>query len=783
MIYLGQDPIGISNIPESYPELVQNVAALNEEIIAKAPVVYREASGDIVTISDGADGMPLKDCTVQIDPVQDLHGYDNPWPAGGGVNVFDIKTWVTLGNNQSYYSVSNDESITVLADDGSGIGTRLFTLQAGEVYSCTVFGNIATAKVFGSDSTTLATGSSLTFTVPSDGKVAVKLTASSYPSTGKCAIVKGSTAPTLWSPYSNICPITGHDRATVTRTGVNVWDEEWESGDYTDADGLPHTQGTRIRTKNAIRCTPLTNYYFVLPSDKFGQIFYYDINDSYISCTNWISIGQITTPANCYYIRFYLVSTTEYTNGVGINYPSTDTTYHAYQGNTYSITLPDSVGTVYSGTVDLKAKTLTVDRAIVDLGSLSWTKNNAGTEHERWSAVISNAAKFVDHSTVVNLLCSIFQSGTYPQIYNHQKDEAIGFYDSTTILVWSGVYSSFTKQEFEAALSGVQLVYELATPLTYSLTDLPTITTLPGINNIWADTGAISLTYSADTKTYIDDHTPVQDVQIGGTSILSDGVANIPLATINGETGAVRVNPAAFGIGANTSGTLYISGAGSSNIKGGVNGYKPITPDVQHQSAFYGLAKAAGVDMASSSNAVGTYTDAAKIAIQKMLGIYQAPWELIREDTFTNAEEADHIITVDGNGNAFELTDAVLLFETPQQETYSAKGLAGQSWFYYDSSNYISSECGGWTQNANTSAHTCAAELTQFDGMVRMTVVQSAVGGALAVRYSRIYPGFSPTSKAISYRFVNNSMVFNKINIKSVTGTGHYKLYGKRKWN
>ena len=36
---------------------------------------------------------------------------------------------------------------------------------------------------------------------------------------------------------------------------------------------------------------------------------------------------------------------------------------------------------------------------------------------------------------------------------------------------------------------------------------------------------------------------------------------------------------------------------------------------------FYGLAKIAGTDMKSSNNAVGTYTDEAKGAIQNMLGI------------------------------------------------------------------------------------------------------------------------------------------------------------------
>jgi hypothetical protein len=55
-------------------------------------------------------------------------------------------------------------------------------------------------------------------------------------------------------------------------------------------------------------------------------------------------------------------------------------------------------------------------------------------------------------------------------------------------------------------MSGVQLCYELSTPVTYTLT--PTeIRTLFGHNNIWADTGNIKkLTYRADLGKYIDSH-------------------------------------------------------------------------------------------------------------------------------------------------------------------------------------------------------------------------------------------------------------------------------------
>lgn len=111
---------------------------------------------------------------------------------------------------------------------------------------------------------------------------------------------------------------------------------------------------------------------------------------------------------------------------------------------------------------------------------------------------------------------------------------------------------------------------------------------------------------------------PVQDVQINGTSILSGGVANVPMADVNTK-GVVQVNTnRGFSI---TDGNLEINPASGADIKAGTTGYKPITPYYQHQAIFYGFAKAAGdTTQSASSNAVGVYTDEAKLAIRTMLG-------------------------------------------------------------------------------------------------------------------------------------------------------------------
>ena len=54
-----------------------------------------------------------------------------------------------------------------------------------------------------------------------------------------------------------------------------------------------------------------------------------------------------------------------------------------------------------------------------------------------------------------------------------------------------------------AEIGGLDVVYILTNPVAFQLT--PTeVKTLLGVNNIWADTGDVEVTYRADTKLYID---------------------------------------------------------------------------------------------------------------------------------------------------------------------------------------------------------------------------------------------------------------------------------------
>ena len=114
---------------------------------------------------------------------------------------------------------------------------------------------------------------------------------------------------------------------------------------------------------------------------------------------------------------------------------------------------------------------------------------------------------------------------------------------------------------------------------------------------------------------------PVQDVQINGTSILSNGVANIPLADNQGNPGVIRT-VGEYGFVKLSSNNFAINKAQFNNIKAGKSDYKPIVPANQHMATFYGLAKAAGdTSQSASSDEVGSYTDSAIDKIMAMLGV------------------------------------------------------------------------------------------------------------------------------------------------------------------
>jgi hypothetical protein len=251
-------------------------------------------------------------------------------------------------------------------------------------------------------------------------------------------IQEGSGDP---SPQ-NIRPISGWDGVNANRTGVNIWDEEWELGFYNRTTGEKQIDNGRIRSKNKIPIVPNTTYYAKWGNfgGNYGNVFFYDANETYITyATPNESTHLFTTPSDARYMTFYVSDFygTTYNNDISINYPSTDHEYHPYQGQSHSISFPS---TVYGGKANItEGKVLPYPY---------YAEYNGETLSGEW-------------------ICdrAVYSQGTTPPI-------------------------------------GSQVV-DLGTFGTELNTTPTEIKTLKGNNTLWSD-GDIEVEYCCDTKLYID---------------------------------------------------------------------------------------------------------------------------------------------------------------------------------------------------------------------------------------------------------------------------------------
>lgn len=252
------------------------------------------------------------------------------------------------------------------------------------------------------------------------------------------------------------------------------------------------------------------------------------------------------------------------------------------------------------------------------------------------------------------------------------------------------------------------------------------------------------------------------DVQVAGSSVVINGVAFIPIG------------------GTATYGVFRL--ATSSETKAGISSQRVISPSRQDMAAFYGIAKAAGdTTQAASDNAVGNYTAEAKIAIQKMLGIYEAPWEIINEGTFTNETEAEYIINTDSNSNSFELTDAIIILWIPTQENAAVIGDYGNVYFWQNNANIRTAYLAGGSSKtipANSAENVAIARISQSNGLMAVEYYEWAATSAHQAAKRTLVSGADTGGTPFGIKSAN----IDTIRIGSFTGTMNYRLIGRRKW-
>ena len=243
-------------------------------IVQARETVYED---DAVATFTAEEETPLNLVKAEFAPVQDLHGYDSPWPAGGGKNKLD------------YADFTNSYRITSVTDDGNGTFTvvasgtyayidYLIDVTANETYviKCesvrNVSGNASQMEIVnvydGADTTAakLLSNQSIvsqkTF-VPTGNKILVRMAVTGGSGSGTGEIVKpqlelGSTA-TPWTPYSNECPIEGWTGVDIMHSGEDVLDYDTIPITWTDEAGTVYGGYLRINRDGSVDITAITS--------------------------------------------------------------------------------------------------------------------------------------------------------------------------------------------------------------------------------------------------------------------------------------------------------------------------------------------------------------------------------------------------------------------------------------------------------------------------------------------------------------------------------------------
>ena len=275
-------------------------------------------------------------------------------------------------------------------------------------------------------------------------------------------------------------------------TGFNQWDEEWENGRIVATNGVT-ASGNGIRSKNFIRVIPNTGYYFQktyanYPGASSVVYAYYDENKTFISGGEASTFNTFTTPSGAAYMKFCIptsAAVVAYPHDICINLHwdgERDGEYEPYEEHTYPLDsdlvlrgvpkLDANNSLYYDGDEYASDGTVTRKYGIVDLGTLEWTKAQSGNKF--WAKVPSPFYKMSTNG--IGSICSRYKFdgyGTGEIGYYPTDDKAYRFnYSGAPSALACEMYicdeSYSDAAAFTTAVSGVYLIYELATPTTES---------------------------------------------------------------------------------------------------------------------------------------------------------------------------------------------------------------------------------------------------------------------------------------------------------------------------
>lgn len=450
----------------------------------------------------------------------------------GGIQSVTLSS--VSGRIRTYLITFTDETTTTFqVFDGTSIDRIVKTSTAGLTDTYTVFMSDGTTTFFtvtnGADGTVseamlndalkdkapaiteTVSGAIANFTDGADDLVMHNVVAEINP------VQSGSGDP---SP-DNIRPISGWTGCNVTRCGKNRLDknEAYFSSSNAVWGGTPSSfSGSLVLNAGT---------YTMSCSHVMAGVYVHNSDDVRIHVAYNKTSSTFTNPTD------QALKITVYITGVtladmqGFDYQleagSSATAYEPYQSNTLTVDWSSEAGTVYGGTIDVATGLLTVDAMLEVFDELP--ANGDGIQSQIDYCLPSTGVSTVGDYTRISFgIRSDIQRSDYNLISSSYKfkmcnmlkhyfsyaDESSHWYRNTSLyaffpssLVGTTITSVISYLKSIKDTNPLSFWVPLTNPQTYQLTGQQLMTLL-GTNNVWADTGNVSVTYPCDTRLFIE---------------------------------------------------------------------------------------------------------------------------------------------------------------------------------------------------------------------------------------------------------------------------------------
>lgn len=457
---------------------------------------------------------------IDLEPIQDLHGYDKPWVGGAGKNKFDgIYPDIETAIKFKYIYVGNGTfTLSTNMPLNSQNATNLFFLtgQATSGPSMNING------VWNNQSRTISS---------TDGYVTIAYRSRDdvNPEDYNTQLEAGSTA-TSYEPYENICPISGRTEVSLDGCdGKNLFNKNAKNSSKGYVDNKFLQSSGAMGDDNAwyiseyIRLPLNTDYISISGvTANSPSVCFYDGNKTYISGNSYYNNmpRAFSIPSNTEYLRLSVKKDSE--NQVQVEFGSTPSSYTPYvESNALNIQFGQ---TVYGGTLDVENGVLVVDKGYITYDGSNdeeWNLTGGTTNYHQFVNIISNAK---DNQNAI--------SNRFQRISISERGSKTG------LVIYADASFRFALADNEMLIdsvpnwrtwlgnNNVEVCYELAEPITIQLTP-HTINLLKGVNNISTDGDKITLTYRDGSVATLADLTSAVDnldSKIDESKILTDTV-------------------------------------------------------------------------------------------------------------------------------------------------------------------------------------------------------------------------------------------------------------------